>query len=168
MAPCLVLEPTSSLSKQQYTVTAEGFSAAKNALNEVNAHMRSSSRGEETNSRAAPHTHGRCLFAKKRSRARTCPGSTSAAWGHQAFDIVHGEHSSRDERTEVRGTVGGKTVVHAAVEMNGEAGDDRHRLLERHKTALHALAHLHQHTACKREGPVEPGVINHASIRLNV
>ena len=64
MAPCLVFDPTSSLSKQQYTETQPFCFAERNASSEACAHMRSSSRGAETN----------CLPLPKYAQLPSSPG----------------------------------------------------------------------------------------------
>ena len=69
MAPCLVFEPTSSLSKHAKTEMLRSFSAARNASSAVYAQARSSNFGEEANSPAAPQMHGCWRLTRNRSRA---------------------------------------------------------------------------------------------------
>ncbi len=78
-APCLVLEPTSSLSKHASTLTSRGFLAARNALSDTKSHWRSSSLGDDTNSFANPQTRPSWRFTRNRSLATTSATSTPSS-----------------------------------------------------------------------------------------
>ena len=81
MAPCLVLEPTSSLSKRATTFTQASLGAASSRpLSATNAHCRSSSLGVETNSLSKPQTQPCWRLTRKRSLARMSSTAQPRRW----------------------------------------------------------------------------------------
>ena len=79
-----------------------------------------------------------------------------------------GKGRRRDDRAEVARAIGGEAPVDAAVEVHGEARDERDRAVKRHEPALHAAPDPYEGAARERERAVEPRVIDHAPVGLDV
>ena len=78
MAPCLVLEPTSSLSKHASTVIALSFSLSKKACRQAKVPCRLSSFGALKNSLSAPQVVGSWRLTRNNSLERRSSGRAFA------------------------------------------------------------------------------------------
>ena len=73
-----------------------------------------------------------------------------------------------DERAQVDGSVGSKALVNAAVHVDGKARNDSDLALGSKQAALDTVALAHQYAARERQRAIEPSVVDHAAVGLDV
>ena len=88
--------------------------------------------------------------------------------GHHLVEGPRGKLARREERAEVHRAVELGREAARAVEVDGEARDEADVVGDVHETALHARAVAHEHAARKSERAVQPRVVEHASVGLDV
>ena len=73
-----------------------------------------------------------------------------------------------NHRTQIDPSVWSKAVVHTMIHMDSQARNKSHIPIKRDQLALNAIPYLNHNAARKGKRTIEPGVIDHSSIRLNV
>ena len=88
--------------------------------------------------------------------------------GNHLVEGAGGKLACREERHEVFRAVELKPAVHLAVEVDGHAGNKRHVAARVVEAARHTRALADKHATGDAERAVEPGVVDHAAVSLDV
>ena len=95
-------------------------------------------------------------------------GAHAKVVGNHLVEGAGGKLACREERHEVFRAVELKPAVHLAVEVDGHAGNKRHVAARVVEAARHTRALADEHATGDAERAVEPGVVDHAAVGLDV
>ncbi len=123
---------------------------------------------DTTTTRRLVSRRWRSRAARRKVAGQDVLGAGAHALGNHAVEVLLVQATGREERAEVDGLVERLAVVHGAIEVDGHAGNEQQVAVGGEEAALDARSCAHQDAAGERQRLVEPGVVNHAAVALDV